>query len=290
VHQRMTLQNKGAFPHQLVMTATPIPRTLTMTLYADMDVSVIDELPKGRQPITTHTAAQPNRPELIARLRDALAQGQQAYWVCTLIEPSDEIEAMAAEEAFELLSAELPSFRVALLHGRMKGEDKVEIMRAFKAGEYDLLVATTVVEVGVDVPNATHIFIENAERLGLAQLHQLRGRVGRGQLASRCFLLFKPGVSQAGQHRLNALRESQDGFYLAEQDLKLRGPGDILGTRQSGEQSFKIADLGADAHLMPKVAERSDQLMNAPEGSAEFDYLSGLLNTWASSDSEHLSV
>ena len=290
VHQRMTLQNKGAFPHQLVMTATPIPRTLTMTLYADMDVSVIDELPKGRQPITTHTAAQPNRPELIMRLRDVLAQGQQAYWVCTLIEPSDEIDALAAEEAFELLRSELPDFEVALLHGRMKGEDKVEIMRAFKAGEYQLLVATTVVEVGVDVPNATHMFIENAERLGLAQLHQLRGRVGRGHLASRCFLLFKPGVSQAGQHRLNALRESQDGFYLAEQDLKLRGPGDILGTRQSGEQSFKIADLGEDAHLMPKVVKRSENLMQASKGSAEHAYLNGLLNTWASADTEHLSV
>jgi ATP-dependent DNA helicase RecG len=290
VHQRMTLQNKGSHPHQLVMTATPIPRTLTMTLYADMDVSVIDELPKGRQPITTHTAAQPNRPELIARLREVLASGQQAYWVCTLIEPSDEIEAMSAEEAYELLCRELPDFRVALLHGRMKGDEKVEVMRAFKAGEYHLLVATTVVEVGVDVPNATHMFIENAERLGLAQLHQLRGRVGRGQLASRCFLLFKPGVSQAGQHRLNALRESQDGFYLAEQDLKLRGPGDILGTRQSGEQSFKIADLGEDAHLMPTVVSRSEALMQAPDNSAEHQYLLGLLNTWASSDSEHLSV
>ena len=290
VHQRMTLQSKGAFPHQLVMTATPIPRTLTMTLYADMDVSVIDELPKGRQPITTHTAAQPNRPDLIARLRDVLAQGQQAYWVCTLIEPSDEIDAMAAEEAFELLTAELSNFRVALLHGRMRGEDKVEVMRAFKAGEYHLLVATTVVEVGVDVPNATHMFIENAERLGLAQLHQLRGRVGRGHLASRCFLLFKPGVSEAGRHRLNALRQSQDGFYLAEQDLKLRGPGDILGTRQSGEQSFKIADLGADAHLMPQVVERSERLLNAPERSEDHEYLLGLLTTWASSDSGHLTV
>lgn len=290
VHQRMALQNKGTFPHQLVMTATPIPRTLTMTLYADMDVSVIDELPKGRQPIITHTAAQPNRPELIERVRQVLGQGQQAYWVCTLIEPSDEIEAMSAEEAFAMLSGALPEFQIALLHGRMKGDEKVEVMRAFKAGEYQLLVATTVVEVGVDVPNATHMFVENAERLGLAQLHQLRGRVGRGSIASRCFLLFKPGVSQAGQHRLNALRESQDGFYLAEQDLKLRGPGDILGTRQSGEQSFKIADLGEHAHLMPQVAQRSDALLRAPHGSEDRIYLLGLINTWASSDNEHLSV
>ena len=290
VHQRMALQHKGAYPHQLVMTATPIPRTLTMTLYADMDVSVIDELPKGRQPITTHTAAQPKRPELIERLRKILAQGQQAYWVCTLIEPSEEIEALSAEEAFDLLRQELPEFRVALLHGRMKGDEKVEVMRAFKAGEYQLLVATTVVEVGVDVPNATQMFIENAERLGLAQLHQLRGRVGRGSKASRCFLLFKPGVSQAGQHRLNALRQSQDGFYLAEQDLKLRGPGDILGTRQSGEQSFKIADLSEHAHLMPRVVQRCETMMNAPPTSDDEIYLTGLLNTWAASDNAHLSV
>ena len=290
VHQRMALQSKGMSPHQLVMTATPIPRTLTMTLYADMDVSVIDELPKGRQPITTHTAAQPNRPELIERVSRVLNQGQQAYWVCTLIEPSDEIDALAAEEAFAMLSQQLPQFRIALLHGRMKGEDKVEVMRAFKAGEYQLLVATTVVEVGVDVPNATHMFIENAERLGLAQLHQLRGRVGRGSLASRCFLLFKPGVGQTGQQRLNALRESQDGFYLAEQDLKLRGPGDILGTRQSGEQSFRIADLGEHAHLMPQVIKRSEALLNAPPQSADAAYLEGLLNTWASADTQHLSV
>ena len=272
------------------MTATPIPRTLTMTLYADMDVSVIDELPKGRQPITTHTAAQPKRPELIERLRKILAQGQQAYWVCTLIEPSEEIEALSAEEAFDLLRRELPEFRVALLHGRMKGDEKVEVMRAFKAGEYQLLVATTVVEVGVDVPNATQMFIENAERLGLAQLHQLRGRVGRGSKASRCFLLFKPGVSQAGQHRLNALRQSQDGFYLAEQDLKLRGPGDILGTRQSGEQSFKIADLSEHAHLMPRVVQRCETMMNAAPASDDGIYLTGLLNTWAASDNAHLSV
>ena len=290
VHQRMALQNKGAFPHQLVMTATPIPRTLTMTLYADMDVSVIDELPKGRQPITTHTAAQSKRDELIARLEQILGQGQQAYWVCTLIEPSEEIDALSAEEAFALLSRALPNVKVALLHGRMKGDEKVEVMRAFKAGEYQLLVATTVVEVGVDVPNATHMFIENAERLGLAQLHQLRGRVGRGSLASRCFLLFKPGVSQAGQHRLNALRESQDGFYLAEQDLKLRGPGDILGSRQSGEQSFKIADLGEHAHLMPRVVQRGEALLAAPKGSDDHVLLLGLLNTWAASDNEHLTV
>lgn len=290
VYQRMALQHKGAFPHQLVMTATPIPRTLTMTLYADMDVSVIDEMPKGRQPISTHTVAQPKRSELIELVSHVLAEGQQAYWVCTLIEPSDDIEALSAEEAFALLSRELGQFKVALLHGRMKSDEKVEVMRAFKAGEYQLLVATTVVEVGVDVPNATHMFIENAERLGLAQLHQLRGRVGRGSLASRCFLLFKPGVSEAGQHRLNALRQSQDGFYLAEQDLKLRGPGDILGTRQSGEQSFRIADLGEHAHLMPRVVKRCETMMRADPNSEDGIYLTGLMHTWAASDNAHLSV
>ena len=290
VHQRMILQNKGNFPHQLVMTATPIPRTLTMTLYADMDVSVIDELPKGRQPITTHTVKEDNRAKVIEQVTQALKQGQQAYWVCTLIEDSDEIDAMSANASFEYLTKHLPKFRVGLLHGRMRGDEKVTIMDAFKAGEYDILVATTVVEVGVDVPNATHMVIENSERLGLAQLHQLRGRVGRGQVASRCFLLFKPGLSQAGQHRLNALRQSQDGFYLAEQDLKLRGPGDILGTRQAGEQSFKIADLAVHAFLMPRVIKRSESLMNAAPGSDEHDTLKGLLMTWAPADHGHLTV
>jgi len=286
----MILQNKGNFPHQLVMTATPIPRTLTMTLYADMDVSVIDELPKGRQPITTHTVKEDNRAKVIEQVTQAMAQGQQAYWVCTLIEDSDEIDAMSANASFEYLTKHLPKFRVGLLHGRMRGDEKVTIMDAFKAGEYDILVATTVVEVGVDVPNATHMVIENSERLGLAQLHQLRGRVGRGQVASRCFLLFKPGLSQAGQHRLNALRQSQDGFYLAEQDLKLRGPGDILGTRQAGEQSFKIADLAVHAFLMPRVIKRSESLMNAAPGSDEHDTLKGLLMTWAPADHGHLTV
>lgn len=290
VYQRMALHSKGQHPHQLVMTATPIPRTLTMTLYADMDVSVIDELPKGRQPIATHTAAQPNRPQLIERLRGVIAAGQQAYWVCTLIEDSDEIDAMSATAMHALLTQSLPQVTIGLLHGRMRADEKAQTMQAFKAGEFSVLVATTVVEVGVDVPNATHMFIENAERLGLAQLHQLRGRVGRGNIASRCFLLFKPGVSQAGRHRLNALRESQDGFFLAEEDLKLRGPGDILGSRQSGEQTFRIADLNEDAHMMPTVVSRSEALIAAAEGSYEQQYLKGLLNTWAPHDSEHLTV
>jgi ATP-dependent DNA helicase RecG len=290
VYQRMSLQGKGGHPHQLVMTATPIPRTLTMTLYADMDVSVIDELPKGRQPITTHTVSQDNRPKLVERLDKVLTAGQQGFWVCTLIEDSDEIDAQSAQSTFDALSQALPKHRIALLHGRMKGDEKVAIMQAFKRHDIDLLVATTVVEVGVDVPNATQMVIENSERLGLAQLHQLRGRVGRGELASRCFLLFKPGLSAAAKHRLNAMRESQDGFYLAEQDLKLRGPGDILGTRQAGEESFRIADLSVHAHLMPEVVRRSEALMAAAPGSAEHVELQQLLTMWAPADDGHLHV
>ena len=290
VHQRMSLQGKGGHPHQLVMTATPIPRTLTMTLYADMDVSIIDELPKGRQPITTHTVSQDNRPKLVERLHRVLQSRQQAFWVCTLIEDSDEIDAQSAESTLSALTQALPEHRIALLHGRMKGDEKVALMQAFKRHEIDLLVATTVVEVGVDVPNATQMIIENAERLGLAQLHQLRGRVGRGNLASRCFLLFKPGLSAAAKHRLNAMRESQDGFYLAEQDLKLRGPGDILGTRQAGEESFRIADLSVHAHLMPRVMQRSEALMAADEHSAGAAELQQLLEMWAPADDRHLNV
>lgn len=290
VHQRMSLQGKGGHPHQLVMTATPIPRTLTMTLYADMDVSVIDELPKGRQPITTHTVSQDNRPKLVERLDKVLHAGQQAFWVCTLIEDSDEIDAQSAESTLNALTDALPNHRVAILHGRMKSDEKIAIMEAFKRHDIDLLVATTVVEVGVDVPNATQMVIENAERLGLAQLHQLRGRVGRGALASRCFLLFKPGLSAAAKHRLNAMRDSQDGFYLAEQDLKLRGPGDILGTRQAGEESFRIADLSVHAHLMPEVVQRSEALMKARQGSAERAELNQLLEMWAPADDAHLNV
>ncbi len=293
VHQRMALQHKVADtnrqPHQLVMTATPIPRTLTMALYADMDVSVIDELPKGRQAITTHTLESGKRPQLVERFRQVLASGQQAYWVCTLIDESDEIDATAATTLFEALTAALPDFRVGLLHGRLKSDDKVSIMQAFKARELNLLVATTVVEVGVDVPNATHMVIENADRLGLAQLHQLRGRVGRGELASHCYLLFNSGVSEAAKVRLNAMRESQDGFYLAEQDLKLRGPGDILGTRQAGEQSFRIADLGVHAHLMPEVIRRGEALLGANDEPSTQEALA-LLEAWAPADTGHLSA
>ena len=250
VHQRMALRSKGALPHQLVMTATPIPRTLTMALYADMDVSVIDELPPGRQPVETHVVSDARRAEVIARIAQACSQGRQAYWVCTLIEESDALDFRAAETTAAELTAALPGLSVGLLHGRLSSREKASVMEQFKAGRIDLLVATTVVEVGVDVPNATLIVIDNPERLGLAQLHQLRGRVGRGPEHSRCILLYKAPLGAQSQARLKVLRESNDGFRIAEEDLRLRGPGDVLGTRQTGEQQFRVADLAVDAHLV----------------------------------------
>ena len=293
VHQRMALRDKSGsavdpslVPHQLIMTATPIPRTLTMALYADMDVSVIDELPKGRQPIKTHLVDDKRRPQLVEAIQSELSRGQQAYWVCTLIDESEELPATAACNLHPLLQEALPDFRIGLVHGRMKSSEKNQIMAAFKDKQLDLLVATTVIEVGVDVPNATTMIIENAERLGLAQLHQLRGRVGRGHLASQCYLLYNAErLSEGGKVRLNAMRDSQDGFYLAEQDLKLRGPGDMLGTRQAGEQSFRVADLAAHAHLMPGVIKRGEQLLSKPD-----DELKNLLYTWAPADTGHLTV
>src|SRR5690606_13335511 len=232
----------GLVPHQLVMTATPIPRTLAMTAYADLDVSAIDELPPGRTPVTTVVLSAERRPELVERIRAACAQGRQAYWVCTLIEETEEdarpgqgarLQAQAAERSFEHLSQQLPGVRVGLVHGRMKASQKQATMRAFKDGALDLLVATTVIEVGVDVPNASLMVVENAERLGLAQLHQLRGRVGRGAAASSCVLLYQPPLSALARQRLEVLRGTGDGFVIAEKDLELRGPGELLGTRQT---------------------------------------------------------
>ena len=270
VHQRMALRDKGRLPHQLVMTATPIPRTLTMAMYADMDVSVIDELPKGRRPVTTSALPDARRDDVIARISEACAEGRQAYWVCTLIEDSDSLEFRAAETTAEELRTALPHLRLALIHGRLGSEEKSAIMARFKAGEVDLLVATTVIEVGVDVPNATIMVIENPERLGLAQLHQLRGRVGRGHQASHCLLLYKAPLSEQAQARLNVMRSTSDGFRIAEEDLKLRGPGDVLGTRQTGEQAFRIADLMEHARLIPhaaalagRIAEESPHLAEA---------------------------
>ena len=292
VHQRMALQGKGdTQPHQLVMTATPIPRTLTMALYADMAVSVIDELPEGRQPITTYTVEANRRDEVVALAAKTIAAGQQVYWVCTLIEDSDEIDAVSAEQAYADLVKALPHTNVGLLHGRMRADEKASTMQAFKAREIDLLVATTVVEVGVDVPNATQMVIENAERLGLAQLHQLRGRIGRGQVASQCYLLFNTPLSQAARTRLTAMRESQDGFYLAEQDLKLRGPGDVLGTRQAGEQSFRIADLNVHQDLIPQAMERGEEMIQRANEDAEVNKtMANLLITWAPTEGGSLSV
>jgi len=259
VQQRMNLRNKGAgsgeVPHQLVLTATPIPRTLAMSAYADLDVSTLDELPPGRTPVRTVAIANTRRDEVIERIRAACAEGRQAYWVCTLIEDSDVLQAQAAEVAYAQLCAALPELTVGLVHGRMKPKEKQAAMDAFKDGHTALLVATTVIEVGVDVPNASLMVIENAERLGLAQLHQLRGRVGRGSVASTCVLLYQPPLSGLAKQRLETLRQTNDGFVIAEQDLRLRGPGELLGTRQTGEMGFRVADIVRDARLMPAVQQ-----------------------------------
>ncbi len=257
VHQRLALTEKNApgrgRPHQLVMTATPIPRTLSMVAYADLDCSVIDELPPGRQPVTTVLVDSGRRGEVVERVAAACEQGRQAYWVCTLIEESDALQAQAAEATASELRLALPQLAIGLVHGRQKPAEKEAVMRAFKAGELSLLVATTVIEVGVDVANASLMIIENPERLGLAQLHQLRGRVGRGAAASHCVLLYQAPLSASGRERLAALRESTDGFYIAEKDLELRGPGEVLGTRQTGLMEFRIAELPAHQHLLPEV-------------------------------------
>ncbi len=281
VHQRLALAAKGIRgvrqPHQLVMTATPIPRTLAMTAYAGLEVSVIDELPPGRKPVTTVAASQQRRDQIIERLRAALAEGRQAYWVCPLIEESEQLEAEAATTRSEELARALPNFRVGLIHGRLKPAEKQAIMAEFSAGNIDLLVATTVIEVGVDVPNASLMMIENAERLGLSQLHQLRGRVGRGSAQSACVLIYKPPLGGMARQRLEVMRETGDGFVIAEKDLELRGPGEVLGTRQTGAMRFRIADLARDADLFDGVkalaptldAAATDLLIERWIGSAE---------------------
>jgi ATP-dependent DNA helicase RecG len=258
VHQRLALWEKGEeqgfHAHQLIMTATPIPRTLAMTAYADLDTSVIDELPPGRTPVTTVAIPDTRRADIIQRVKSAcLEEGRQAYWVCTLIEESELLEAQAAEATWEELKTALPELKVALVHGRMKAQEKQAVMQAFKQGELQLLVATTVIEVGVDVPNASLMIIENPERLGLAQLHQLRGRVGRGAVASHCVLLYKTPLSKTAQTRLQVLRDSNDGFVIAQRDLEIRGPGELLGTRQTGSAEFKVADLLRDQAMIPDV-------------------------------------
>ena len=264
VKQRLSLRkttSKGETPHQLVMTATPIPRTLAMTAYADMDYSVIDELPPGRIPINTALVAQHRKAEVIHRIGGACDAGQQVYWVCPLVDESETLSVANAEATSAELTKALPNLRVGLVHGRMKADDKDAIMQAFKRAEVQVLVATTVIEVGVDVPNANLMIIENPERLGLAQLHQLRGRVGRGQQASHCILLYGDKLSNQAKERLKILRESTDGFAIAERDLALRGPGELLGTRQSGDMAYRIADLQRDAHLIKRVQETGTELM-----------------------------
>ena len=280
VHQRMALREKGRqdgrVPHQLIMTATPIPRTLSMVAYADLDCSVIDELPPGRKPVETVVIRDSRRDEVVARVHAACrGEGRQAYWVCTLIEESEALQAQAAEDTAAQLAEALPDVRVGLVHGRMKAGEKEAVMQAFKAGEIDLLVATTVIEVGVDVPNASLMIIENAERLGLAQLHQLRGRVGRGRAASVCVLMYHGELSDTARERLGTLRATTDGFAIARKDLELRGPGEVLGTRQTGLMQLRIADLQRDGHLLPRVARLADRLL------ADYpDHVQPLIDRW----------
>ena len=269
VHQRLALREKGVggtlAPHQLIMTATPIPRTLAMSAYADLDTSVIDELPPGRKPVETIVIPDSRREDVIGRVRSACTDGRQAYWVCTLIEESEALQCKAAEVSAQELAERLPGLKVGLVHGRLKSAEKVEVMNRFKQGELDLLVATTVIEVGVDVPSASLIIIENPERLGLAQLHQLRGRVGRGEQASFCVLMYHPPLSANGKARLQALRDSQDGFVIAEKDLEIRGPGEVLGTRQTGMMQFRLADFERDKGWIEPVREMAPGLMQHPQ-------------------------
>ncbi len=258
VHQRLKLREKGeaqgSFPHQLIMTATPIPRTLAMTAYADLETSIIDELPPGRTPIQTVAIPDTKRSMIIDRVQNAcLNEGKQAYWVCTLIDESEVLEAQAAADTAEELQRQLPDLKIGLVHGRMKSAEKQAVMLQFKNNELHLLVATTVIEVGVDVPNSSLMIIENPERLGLAQLHQLRGRVGRGTIASHCVLLYHSPLSKTAQKRLSVLRESNDGFVIAQRDLEIRGPGELLGTKQTGIADLKIADLVRDQRLIPEI-------------------------------------
>ncbi|MCC4274345.1 ATP-dependent DNA helicase RecG [Marinomonas communis] len=289
VHQRMALREKGLQagfqPHQLIMTATPIPRTLAMSAYADLDCSIIDELPPGRNPVNTIVVSDQRREEVIQRVRHACEEGKQAYWVCTLIEESEALQCQAAEDTAILLQEHLAGLSIGLVHGRLKAQEKADIMARFKAGEIQLLVATTVIEVGVDVPNASLMVIENPERLGLAQLHQLRGRVGRGQAASHCVLLYHAPLGQQGKARLSTMRETTDGFKIAEKDLELRGPGELLGARQTGLLEFKVADLQRDKALLSQVQQAAAQLYKEyPE------HVSPLLSRWLPKHQQYLNV
>ena len=286
VHQRLSLRDKGArggkLPHQLIMTATPIPRTLAMTAYADLDVSVIDELPPGRTPVKTVVLPETRRDEIVARIHRQVLEGRQAYWVCPLIEESEELRYQAAEETAAALAEALPEVRVGLVHGRMPPREKERGMYQFKEGKIGLLVATTVIEVGVDVPNATLMVIENAERMGLAQLHQLRGRVGRGAHESACVLLYGGKLSEMARSRLTAIRETNDGFEIARRDLELRGPGELLGTRQTGLAELRIADLVRDADLLPDVQSAAESLLKQ-----DLVAVSALVRRWVGAGTQY---
>ena len=289
VQQRLALREKGIngqlSPHQLIMTATPIPRTLAMSAYADLDTSIIDELPPGRTPVNTVVLPDSRRADVVERVRAACLEGRQAYWVCTLIEESEELTCQAAQTTFEELQLALGELRVGLVHGRMKPAEKAAIMQQFKDAELQLLVATTVIEVGVDVPNASLMIIENPERLGLAQLHQLRGRVGRGSTASHCVLLYHAPLSQIGRERLAIMRDTSDGFIIAEKDLELRGPGEMLGTRQTGLLQFRVADLMRDNHLLPAVRDAALQLLQEHP-----QHVSPLLDRWLRHGQQYAQV
>ncbi len=283
VDQRLALLEKGrgdgARPHCLLMTATPIPRTLLMTAYASLACSIIDELPPGRQPVETVVVSERRRAEVIDRVRHACAHGAQVYWVCTLIETSEALQCQAAEEVAAELAAALPDHRVGLVHGRLDGDAKAGVMEAFRRGGIDVLVATTVIEVGVDVPRASVMVIENAERLGLSQLHQLRGRIGRGDRGGTCVLLYRPPLSALGRERLSVMRRSTDGFEIAQRDMELRGPGEVLGTRQAGQARFRLADLLVDQDLVPRAAEVAGLIEDRyPER------IDGLLRRWLGED------
>jgi len=289
VDQRMALWQKGgsggSVPHQLIMTATPIPRTLAMTFYADLDVSSIDELPPGRQAVETVVIPESRRDEVVARIAKACAEGRQAYWVCPLIEESETLAAQAATDTEQVLREALPQLSIGLIHGKMKPAQKDKAMAEFRAGRTDLLVATTVIEVGVDVPNASLMIIENAERLGLSQLHQLRGRVGRGDQRAACVLLYRSPLSEHARVRLAALRETNDGFEIARRDLELRGPGEVLGTRQTGLLHLRIADLARDRGLLPRVQHAGELIArNHPH------LVAGLVRRWVGDAEDYAGV
>ncbi len=289
VEQRLALRGKGERsglqPHQLVMTATPIPRTLAMTAYADLDTSVIDELPPGRTPVDTAVAPSGRRPEVVARIRRACGRGDQAYWVCTAIEESEASAGRAAEETARELAKALPEFRVGLVHGRMPAAEKDAAMAAFREARTNVLVATTVIEVGVDVPNASLMVIENAERLGLAQLHQLRGRIGRGARRSACVLMYDGPLTEAARARLEVLRATTDGFRIAERDLEIRGPGELLGTRQTGLARLRIADLARDRPLLPGVERAASELLARHESR-----IAPLIRRWVGAGADYGQV